>query len=68
MKLFSTLEVCPQFCAAILGEPDYWAPLAVRSRDKTGIVFRVGMYNKFIVQTSAPISTEPFSKLSPWNI
>ncbi|KAI0893443.1 hypothetical protein F4806DRAFT_475765 [Annulohypoxylon nitens] len=41
MQLFSTLEVCPQFCAAILGEPDYWAPLAVRSRDKTGIVFRV---------------------------
>ncbi|KAI5460123.1 hypothetical protein BGZ63DRAFT_389556 [Mariannaea sp. PMI_226] len=40
LKLLSVLKVCPQFCPSLLGEPDYWAPLEINTRQKGGQVTR----------------------------
>ncbi|CAG9993525.1 unnamed protein product, partial [Clonostachys byssicola] len=38
--MLGALQVCPQFCPSLFGEPDYWAPAVFRSREKSGKVYR----------------------------
>ncbi|KAI0167303.1 hypothetical protein BJ166DRAFT_230884 [Pestalotiopsis sp. NC0098] len=40
LQLLSALSVCPQYCSSMLGEPDYWAPLAIKTRNDKGEVVR----------------------------
>uniref|UniRef100_A0A8H7KE68 Uncharacterized protein n=1 Tax=Bionectria ochroleuca TaxID=29856 RepID=A0A8H7KE68_BIOOC len=38
--MLGALQVCPQFGPSLFGEPDYWAPAVIRSREKSGKVYR----------------------------
>jgi hypothetical protein len=40
--MLGALQVCPQFGPSLFGEPDYWAPAVIRSREKSGKVYRAG--------------------------
>lgn len=42
LRLLASLRVCPQFCKPMLGEPDYWAPLAIYSLKEDGSIRRAG--------------------------
>ncbi|CAH0044085.1 unnamed protein product, partial [Clonostachys solani] len=52
LVMLNALQVCPQFCPSLFGEPDYWAPVVIRSRERSGKVYRAEALTTYII-TSA---------------